>query len=242
MGLVLVSTLALASVASAQDDPGWRVRVAPQLYLSNIDGINTASGFRFPVTDSVLEGGFALRADMQKGVWRFSLEYLRGSVQSTLAAGDPTAPVGSTDLSETTWEAYAARRIGPAASLGSLEILAGLRAVRHAQDLDFSSPEAIRETVSESWVGPFVGGSFLTEPGGPLWFSVLGNMGGFGLGANLAWVVEAQVGVVLHRTVDVTLRYRHFQTEYDNDGIDTDAYVWEDGQSQGWLIGLVVKP
>jgi hypothetical protein len=63
-------------------------------------------------------------------------------------------------------------------------------------------------------------------------------MGGFGMGSTIAWVLRGTLGVRVFGPVDLTLATRFYQTEYSN--ADT-GYVWDEGMTQGWHLGVRIK-
>jgi hypothetical protein len=54
---------------------------------------------------------------------------------------------------------------------------------------------------------------------------VRGEIGGFGVGADLMWEVEAAVGINLTRSIFTEIGYRALGVDYDNDGLLFDAVM-----------------
>ena len=115
------------------------------------------------------------------------------------------------------------------------ELFGGLRYVHQGQKLlDGPAPG---ET-TESWVEPVVGAEYFTEMGGPFWVSIDGDVGGVLFGSEFTWRAGAELGVNVTGPVHLTLAYDYLQTEY---GTKESDYRWDEGVSQGWFFGLVIR-
>lgn len=239
----LLCACALAPrMAAAQErgNPDFYARLAPYLWLSNIDGVQNAGGVELTVTDEHLSSDWAGRIEIGKGRLRAIFEVSRGGVANELVASEESAVTGTYDFVITSFELVAAYELGSADTLNAVEILAGFRHHEHEQILDLTQP-AVAGSFGASFTDPLVGLRYFTELGGPFWFTVRSDIGGFDVGSKFTWVLESEVGIDVLEYLDLTLRYRYLETQFDNGKEDEDQYMWDAGQSQGWLFGAVLK-
>ena len=92
----------------------------------------------------------------------------------------------------------------------------------------------------ESWVDPIVGVRWGIGWGKyDRWFFMLrSDIGGFGVGSDLAWNLVADFGFRISRVVTVGLGGRYLYTDYSSGTIDTDGYFAFKGNEFGLLAGL----
>ncbi len=226
--------------ASAQDrgDPGWYFQVAPYVWFSNIDGVNTLGDVSLVVGDSVLETSFAAVAQVGKGRWRGIAKFATASLSSRTALEGESVPDGTQvtyDFSQSTGELLAAAQVGTFQTTNAFQLLGGLRYVRQEQEI-LDGPEP--GSTTEEWIDPVLGANYYARMGGRFWAAVAGDIGGFGIGSEFTWGVGVQLGITIAAPVDVIMAYDYSEAQYKND--DT-GYAWDDGVSQGWFLGVIIK-
>lgn len=240
-GLAAVATMAvLAQSATAQDrgNPGWYVRVMPYIWFSNIDGINSLGDISLQVGDSVLETSFAADVEVGKGRWRGIASFRTTSLSGPTALEGNDVPAGTQvtyDFSETTGELFAAVQVGSFLSSHALEALGGVRYVRHSQKIA-DAPQPV--DADAEWIEPVVGARYFAELGGGFRATLTGDLGGFGVGSEFTWRAGGQLAFRLARPIDIALAYKYLQAEYQN---ESTGYAWDEGVSQGWYVGVVIK-
>lgn len=226
-------------LARDRGNPDFFVRVVPYYWFSNIDGQQHVDGADLHVTSDTTRPGWAGRLEAGKGRWRGLFEISRGGVAGNLEeTSDPAAR--TYDFHVTTWELVATYEMGDPLTARALEVLAGIRHVSQQQVFGTDIDAATRE-FDASWTEPLVGFRYYATVGGPFWFTVRSDIGGFGVGSKFTWVLDGEVGIEVMSHFDLTMRYRYLETEYDNGASGDELYIWEEGQSQGWLFGAVFK-
>ena len=75
------------------------------------------------------------------------------------------------------------------------------------------------------WFDPYVGLRTRYNFNKTFYTAVRGEIGGFGVGADLMWEVEAAVGINLTHCVFTEIGYRALGIDYDNDGLLFDAVM-----------------
>lgn len=124
-------------------------------------------------------------------------------------------------------------RLRPLAKLET-DLIAGTRVWHIANELDYEAAGSAPFTANSSrtWWDPIVGASVrydLTKS----WFgTVLGDVGGFGVGSDISWNVFGGVGYRFTSWFSATLGYRYLHIDYDKQGFLMKANV------QGLLLGL----
>ncbi len=83
--------------------------------------------------------------------------------------------------------------------------------------LDISGPLQTRQLRrSESWVDPFIGARFATDLGEKWSFAGFGLIGGFGVGSDFLWSVNAGFAYHFTDTTSLLLGYRYIDFDYED--------------------------
>ena len=99
---------------------------------------------------------------------------------------------------------------------GGLGILAG-RTIEH----------------TESWVDPLIGIKGRTSLGDTKFYAAGGaTRGGFGVGSDLFYDLNANLGYQWSKSIGTTVGYRMYDLDYEKDGFVYDV------RQQGWIVGL----
>jgi hypothetical protein len=85
---------------------------------------------------------------------------------------------------------------------------------------------------SQNWVDPLVGGQIQTALGRKAELTVLGDVGGWGVGSQLDYQIVGLLGFKISRAVTLQLGYRYLDVDYRNNGFLYDA------ATSGALIGF----
>jgi hypothetical protein len=226
--------------AFAQDrgNPDWHWVVHPTLWFANVDGLVALDDAALEIGDTTLVASFSGEFELGKGRWRAIGAFYNTSLDGTGEVEGGAIPDGTTapyDFDFTSAELFASVEVGSFETKQALEFMGGFRYVKHKLDVAGGGGTLIAR---ESWVEPVFGARYYTEMGSVFWVTVDGNVGGFGIGSTIAWVLRATLAVRVYGPVDLTLGTRYYQTEYENS--DT-GYLWDEGVGQGWHLGLRIK-
>jgi len=103
--------------------------------------------------------------------------------------------------------------------------------------LDLAGPLQTRRLKrSESWVDPFVGARFATRLGEKWSFAGFGIVGGFGVGSDLLWSVNAGFAYSFTDTTSLLLGFRYIDFDYE-DGSGLDRFKFDVAQ-YGPAVGV----
>jgi len=98
---------------------------------------------------------------------------------------------------------------------------------RIANQLAVRLNKTLSQTLSRDdyWFDPYVGLRGRYNFNKTFYTAVRGEIGGFGVGADLMWEVEAVVGINLTRSIFTEIGYRALGADYENDGLLFDAVM-----------------
>jgi len=115
----------------------------------------------------------------------------------------------------------------------AIDAFIGGRYNRYETDIDISPLGSASRT--EKWVDPIVGVNLSIPFTKRIGAGVLADIGGFGVGSDLAWEVMPVIGLSLNDMITLRAGYRWLDVDYDKDDFLFDA------MTQGWLAGLGFK-
>ena len=98
---------------------------------------------------------------------------------------------------------------------------------RIADQLAFTLQSKFNQTISRDdyFFDPYVGLRWRYNFNKTYYTAVRGEIGGFGVGADLMWEVEAMIGVNLTRNIFTEVGYRALGVDYENGGLLFDAVL-----------------
>jgi hypothetical protein len=236
----MAATLATVTSAAAQQPaaPGdrWTVTVAPYLWATSLDGHAAVRGIKADVDvpfDDVLQdlsGGLMMAVDVARGRFGIGINGLFARVSSDTDVGpieiDTTSDIGQLVIAPyyrvLEW-AYRMSSSGRPLFLRAGPE-AGFRYSYLRTELDVRGGRTVDQ--SESWVDPLIGsriGLDITDR-----WAIAGeaNVGGFGVGSDFTWNVQAFVGYrtsVFGPATTFAFGYRALSQDYDHDDFEWDV-------------------
>jgi len=98
---------------------------------------------------------------------------------------------------------------------------------RIANDLAFTLQTKLNRSIARDdfWFDPYVGLRGRYNFNKTFYTAVRGEIGGFGVGADLMWEVEGVIGINLTRSIFTEVGYRALGADYENDGLLFDAVM-----------------
>lgn len=227
---------ALAGTAHAQDAPDgrWHFLIEPYAMFPNMKG-NTGIGNLPPVhvdqdPQDIFENlqfGAMLFLEARNENWAFSSDVLYMDLGADIEGGT-LLDDGSVDVSQLGWELAALRRFSPSFELG---LGATFNQLDAGVKLDVQNPvtgQAGRVSfgTTEEWIDPTIVAR-VTLPFGDQWFfQARANLGGFGVGSDLMWQLQADVGYRASDKWRFAFGYRVIDIDYDR-GSGSDRFVYD---------------
>jgi hypothetical protein len=240
---VAVTLAAVPPAAGQQAEPPasttsnrWNITVAPYLWATSMDGNATVGGINsdvdVPFSDILkdLSFGAMMLVDVEKGGFGVGVNGLFARVSPDSDAGGIKIDVTSDTVQLGVVPYYRvidwAYRTSPSGRPLRLRVApeAGFRFTYMQTELEVRRGRTVDQ--NESWVEPLVGsriGLDLTDR-----FAIAGeaNIGGFGIGSDLAWNVQAILGYrtsLFGRQTTFALGYRALSQDYDHGDFEWDV-------------------
>jgi hypothetical protein len=254
--LAMVATLAAATPAVGQQaeppapttNDRWAVTVAPYLWATSMDGHASVGGIKadvdVPFSDILkdLSFGAMMLVDVEKGRFGVGVNGLFARVSSDTDVGpieiDSTSDTGQLAIAPYYRVVDWAYRTSPSGRPRRLRVApeAGFRYTYMRTELEVRRGPTADQ--SESWVDPLIGsriGLDLTDR-----FAIAGeaNVGGFGVGSDLAWNVQGFVGYrtsLFGMPTTLAAGYRALHQDYDHDDLEWDVTMY------GPVLGAVLR-
>jgi hypothetical protein len=147
------------------------------------------------------------------------------------ASPGPLPLTAEADLKTLIWTFGGSYRVVDGGAF-DFDLLAGARLWMLDTNLKLTGPLAVRESGgSETWVDPLIGVAAQVNLGGGFALRAEGDVGGFGIGADLDWQLLGTLQYQLNDTISLEAGYRYLVVDYDNGGFLFDT------QLQGPIIG-----
>jgi hypothetical protein len=255
LGMVLVVATAapVRAQTTAPGEPGgWTFTISPYVWATSLTG-NTSSGgvdadVDLPFSDIVdnLAFGGMLGVDVRKG--RFGVIFdgvlARQESESDIQRVELDVTVDSAWLGVAPYYRVVDWTYRQSASGQPLrfvvEPLAGIRYTHFRVETDGTGPRGDGRQVdrTENWVDPVVGSRFAVDLADQWQVFGEGDIGGFGVGSDLSWNLQAMVGyatTILGRQTTFAAGYRALGQDYEKND-----FVW-DVITHGPVLGAVVR-
>ena len=235
--LTAVMFAAPAFAAADKGDDAWHYDLAPfYLWMASVEGDigvgPTDQSLDLSFSDIVdnLDMVFTAHFEARKGTFGliFNLDYLNLGHETTL-------PVGSKleiDFKNTMVEVDGFYRFMKDAH--NFDLLAGLRYTKQDTTLNFKPGPS--PGLDESWWDPIVGARWQFGFAEGWSLSARGDIGGFGVGADLTWQLTGIVQWQPWKNVALLAGYRALDQDYE-EGCCADRYKW-DGILHGPVLGV----
>jgi hypothetical protein len=211
---VAVVTLAVPQAAAQSGLNGWEFAIVPYLVAAGMDGSVTVKGIEadvdVPFSDIIdnLDLAAMVHFDMRNERWVLMSDLFYVDLEGSNDVGLGTATVA---VQQTLFEVAGGYRVSPVFTL-----LAGARWVDLENQIRYTG-EILDEGVSagKSWIDPFVGVHLMAPLSERWWFGARGDIGGFGVGSDLAWQAYADIGFNASKLVTIFLGYHAIDMDYE---------------------------
>ena len=244
-GFLFAALWTVAGAVPALAQEPWQFRLSPYAWLAGAKGnVGTIPGqpavpIDVSASDALrdLDGGAMITLDARRGRHGFLADLMYTDIKSDSELLPSPINLGLTSTSKTTIATLAYQYELFRQEGTVVDVLAGLRYWRIESDLRFSGGLGVLAgrgiSNKESWVDPGLGFKGRLPLGDSrFYFEGGAGVGGFGVGSDLFYDLNASVGYQWTRSIGTTIGYRMFDVDYENDG-----YVY-DVRQQGWQLGL----
>jgi len=134
---------------------------------------------------------------------------------------------GTVGAKQLVWEVAGLYRIFPFLEVGAGGRLNNLRTEIDVRRNVFpAGTEAYYGTASDTWIDPILITRLSTDINDKWLFQFRGDVGGFGLGSDLSWQLQAYAGYRFTEVFQLTAGYRVLSTDYQK-GADSNLFVFD---------------
>jgi Outer membrane protein beta-barrel domain len=217
--VALLSSPGIAFAQSSSDD--WEFALTPFLWGSGLSGTVGIAGrsadFEVSVEDLLESLDFGLMGNFEarKGRWSIGTDLvytdLGKDVTFANAPGISDSQNPRLDMSMTIIEADVGYQFAQ-----SVDVLAGVRGVSSSASLRIDAGTLAE--ADASFVDPIVGLRFRRNLSEKFWVNLRGDVGGFGVGSDFSWFVNADAGYRVSRLISLDFGYRIWDFDYESDG------------------------
>jgi hypothetical protein len=216
------------------DDPenGWHFSVTPYLWFAGAHGsigaLNHDISFHASPSDLLSHFDIGLMGGAEASYKHFVLSgdilWIRLSDDKALAfPGLGTTTFANVHATEFLWTSKIGYRLVNREKY-KIDATTGIRYWHLGSKLGFNpSTLGLNFNGSQNWVDPLVGGQIQTALGRKAELTVLGDVGGWGVGSQLDYQIVGLLGFKIHRAVTLQLGYRYLDVNYRNNGFLYDA-------------------
>jgi hypothetical protein len=173
-----------------------------------------------------LKMGAMLNMEATKGKWTIASDFLFMNLEqdlksSTLISG------GEVNAKQLGWELAGLRRINNWFEVGAAALLNSLEVEMDIERLT-AGGETLKQTGSQSktWVDPMLIARLATNPAKKITGQFRGEIGGFGIGSDLAWQIQAVGSYRFSKLFDISAGYRAISLDYTS-GEGNRAFIYD---------------
>ncbi len=241
--LVAAEAAQSSDLSSAQSSSVWSVDIVPYLWLASYDGTFGLPSFPNGIPPIHSEGAAPFSTHISAtAMLTAQVRYhdvglfLDGAWLQLKTEGDSGSDLysGTEIKSDIAYGTLALTYRLPQVAKLDTDLFAGARVWYIANNIEFLPGAAPGFTAdnSRTWVDPVIG-AILRYDLTRHWFgTVLGDVGGFGVGSDISWHVFGGVGYRFTDWLSATVGYRYLHVDYDKEDFLMNANI------QGLLIGL----
>ena len=223
----------------------WSLRADPYLWTAIASGTATIGDVAMPIDPGSAGISFLgnLFVEVGRNRWSGLFEFGNISFDGSTEVGG-SAPAGTSmgySYGVFLVRLFALYRVTALEATQGVSVLAGLRYNSHDVDVDtYDGPPDLDLAFSEGWWDPTVGVRYHTPLPGNFMVTASAEVGGFGIGSQLAWSATGVVGWRFSRPVGITLGYRYMSVDYSSPGsVPSDGFAYE-GNLRGLMLGVLL--
>lgn len=226
--------MAQDTLSKASSGTAWHFRVEPYMMFPNMVGSTGIGALPLVEVDAAsadilsrLQMGGMLFLEASNGNWSINSDFLYMNLEQDLAP-DNLIAAGKINARQLGWELAGLKRVNSWLEFGVGGLL---NAIEMEVNIDrkVAGGGTVKESgkKSKTWVDPMLIARFST-PGGVKKFAgqFRGEVGGFGIGSDFAWQVQAVAGYRFSKLFDMTAGYRAIGLDY-NAGNGNQAFIYD---------------
>lgn len=232
--LLIVLTLSTSAQDSTHAKHTWKTLAELYMMFPNMNGTTGLGSLPEATVDmnagdvfSHLHVGAMLYFEMANDRWSVNTDVVYTNLKEEVRPGT-LINSGQVQVKQLSWEVAGLRKFLP-----WLEAGIGLRLNSFTNSLDLVTHNIIgggttvrNKSMTKTWVDPVIITRIKSAADKKFIYQFRGDIGGFGIGADLAWQVQAYAGYRFTKLFQVTAGYRVISMDYDK-GSGEDRFLYD---------------
>lgn len=167
-----------------------------------------------------------LYAEAENGTWAVSSDFIYMKLKQDAT---PTRIInsGTVSMSETAWELAGLRKLLPWLECGIAGRLLNIKVDASLVKNEIGgSTTSYAKSMTQTWFDPVLVARLRLPDSGKWLVQLRGDIGGFGIGSDLTWQIQAYGGYRFSELFQVTAGYRALGIDYET-GADQDRFLYD---------------
>jgi hypothetical protein len=227
--MISVNLYAQEKINIDEDHSKWNFVIEPYMMFPNMSG-ETGIGEVLPSVEvdanvgdifGHLKFGAMLYAEAGNDKWTITSDLLYMKLEQDIKTNQFVTG-GDITMQQLAWEVAGLRRVMPWLDAGI-----GLRLM--SLDMEINATTLLNDrsaSTNETWVDPIIVARTQGLINNKWIYKVRGDFGGFGIGSNFSWQLQADFGYRFSELFYTTLGYRIIGVDYDN-GSGADRFLYD---------------
>ena len=211
----------------------WNFLIEPYLMFPNIKGttgVGTLPDAELEADQDDIFSNFKMGAilyfEMAKDKWAFSSDLVYMNLDQDVETG-AVINSGNVNLKQFSWELAALRKLLPCLDAGIGGRYNGIKTSMDLQTKELrNGTTANSKSMDQSWFDPIIIARIKSTPGKKLIYQFRGDIGGFGIGSELAWQLQAYAGYRFSKLFQATAGYKTISADYEK-GSGEDRFLYD---------------
>lgn len=226
------NVMAQDSETISESNNKWSFLVEPYLMFPNMNGSFGLGDLPEATVDAStndilghLKMGFMLNAETTKGKWTIGSDLLYMHLgqgvepRNLFSSGEITAK-------QIGWEVSGLYSVTPWLELGIGGLLNSINSEVHLNVKEIGGGITSKnKSMTETWFDPMLITRIKSKAGEKFIYHFRGEIGGFGIGSDLAWQIQAYAGYRFSKLFQITGGYRIISLDYEN-GNGQDRFMY----------------
>lgn len=219
-------------VSQAPGTKKWQFLVEPYVLFPNMNGTTGVGNLPDVTVDanpgdifSRLQMGAMLNLEASNDTWTIASDFIYMNLKQDVTAG-PVIKNGELSAKQFAWELAGLRRVTPWLEVGIGGILNSIQAEANinVNNIGGGSTNRVKKQ-SQTWYDPMLIARIKHNPVKKFMYEFRGEIGGFGIGSNFAWQVQAYAGYRFSKLFHMTAGYRVISLNYET-GEGEDRFLY----------------
>ena len=234
LSVALLFTISCLAQDSTGANKKWKILQEVYLMFPNISGTSGMGNLPDATIDanpgdvfSHLQFGIMGYAEMSKGAWSISTDisymHLKQDVKQNVFINS-----GEINAKQFCWELAGLRKVSP-----MFEVGVGTRLNNMKNELDLVTNNIVgggttarNKSITKTWVDPILIARLKGTAGKKFIYQFRGDLGGFGIGSDFTWQIQAYGGWRFSKLFQFTAGYRVISIDY-NKGSGEDRFLFD---------------